>query len=212
MWLPVLFALSVSRCAGWHRWEYSAQWSDQSPEEALRAQEEWTKEWGGSSSSSGPRPRRGHSLVLFHSNNSYPYYGDSYIIMFGGRDNDDRATHEPKTYDLKKVNNKFTFDTYNSKPVNPCSDNGTYYSEAERAACNATVNDYSTIDVGVFYNDVWAYKLCKRCKSPHTHLQRTTHLPCPAVDLPTATSTPPASTAAGWCGTRARARAGASTS
>jgi hypothetical protein len=48
--------------------------------------------------------------------------------------------------------------------VNPCVDwEGKYYTRAERASCsNDTVNSttYALIDVGVFYNDVWAYRLC----------------------------------------------------
>jgi hypothetical protein len=51
------------------------------------------------------------------------------------------------------------------KPVDPCNDwEGKYYSKAERQKCgNNTENStYALIDVGVFYNDVWAYRLCPK--------------------------------------------------
>jgi hypothetical protein len=149
----------------WQRWDYSTQWSDLSAEEALQKQQEWIKIWGGTSEGNipGPRPRRGHSLVLFHSPNTYPYYGDSYIIMFGGRDNDANTTHIPMTYDLENDNGDLQFKTYDSKPINPCNDvNGTYYTLDQRIGCNHTVDNPSIVPVGIFYNDVWAYKLCTK--------------------------------------------------
>ena len=65
-----------------------------------------------------------------------------------------------------------TFTTYNDKPVNPCNDyNNTYYTvlQQKQAGCkdiqvNQTskvdYNYYSQVQVGVFYNDVWAYRMC----------------------------------------------------
>jgi hypothetical protein len=60
------------------------------------------------------------------------------------------------------------FTTYDEKPVNPCNDpDHIYYAaDEETALCN-----YSTagiIDVGMIYNDVWAYKLCNSSASKGT--------------------------------------------
>ena len=150
----------------WNRWEYSPQWSALSPEGALAIEQEWFSIWGaptaGSNDPPAPRPRRGHSLVLYQSPNAYPYFGDTYIVMFGGRDNDENTTHVPKTYDLESINGTLQFTTYDQKPVNPCSDvNGTYYTAEERSACSNS-SDPNIIPVGVYYNDVWAYKLCNK--------------------------------------------------
>ena len=81
--------------------------------------------------------------------------------MFGGRDNEDSRLHIPRTYGVNKVNGSLQFTTYDQKPVNPCNDiKGEYYTESERANCN--YNDTSRINVGIFYNDVWAYRVCPR--------------------------------------------------
>ncbi len=65
-----------------------------------------------------------------------------------------------------------TFTTYDEKPVNPCNDyNNTYYTplQQKQAGCKlievhdevkTDFNYYSQVQVGVFYNDVWAYRLC----------------------------------------------------
>ena len=156
----------VGTSFGWNRWDYTPQWSDLSPEEALAVEQEWLSIWGASSTGNetapAPRRRRGHSLVLYHSPNAYPYFGDTYIVLFGGRDNDENTTHVPKTYDLESINGTLQFTTYDQKPVNPCNDvNGTYYTAEERSTCSNTT-DPNIIPVGVYYNDVWAYKLCKK--------------------------------------------------
>lgn len=59
------------------------------------------------------------------------------------------------------MNGTLVFKTYQDKPVHPCNDEkGDFYSSAERANCNFTTS--STIDIGLIYNDVWAYKLCNQ--------------------------------------------------
>jgi hypothetical protein len=53
------------------------------------------------------------------------------------------------------------FSTYDEKPVNPCNDfDKIFYSEEEQKGCNLTSKATSMIDIGLIYNDVWAYKLC----------------------------------------------------
>ena len=43
--------------------------------------------------------------------------------------------------------------------MNPCTAQGyKYWSAAEQAGCNFTTA--SEVDIGLIYNDVWAYKLC----------------------------------------------------
>jgi len=47
----------------------------------------------------GPRPRRGHSLIVIN----------EYLVMFGGRDNDQpHEYHIPKTYNVETVGTKST--------------------------------------------------------------------------------------------------------
>lgn len=61
----------------------------------------------------------------------------------------------------KQVNGTIEFTTYDEKPVDKCNDKSNkYYSAADRKGCN--YNSTSQIDIGLFYNDVWAYKVCKQ--------------------------------------------------
>ena len=46
---------------------------------------------------------RGHSLHLIKTESESIYKGDMYLVMFGGRDNDQKTQHIPKTYDVKEV-------------------------------------------------------------------------------------------------------------
>lgn len=48
-----------------------------------------------------PRPRRGHSLVLAELN--WGNLHGTYVIMFGGRDNDNSTVHVPTTYAVTEV-------------------------------------------------------------------------------------------------------------
>jgi hypothetical protein len=101
----------------------------------------------------------GHSLLHIKTKVDSIYEGYTYLVMFGGRDNEGKAEHIPKTYNVAKVNNSLIFDTYDKKPVSACNDPlGKYYTLVQRENCNFTQS--STIDVGVYYNDVWAYRMC----------------------------------------------------
>eukprot|EP01035_Chromulina_nebulosa_P018558 gene18558-24281_t len=83
--------------------------------------------------------------------------------MFGGRDNDGKYSHIPKTYNIEKVNGTIIFTTYDQKPVNPCTDaTGEYYTAEQRASCTTNATEAALIDIGIIYNDVWAYKLCEQ--------------------------------------------------
>jgi hypothetical protein len=55
--------------------------------------------------------------------------------------------------------------------VSPCNDldpPNNFYSEEEKKGCNT--DTFSLIDIGLIYNDVWAYKLC----NPNEELQTVT--------------------------------------
>jgi len=116
--------------------------------------------------------------VIFTSQKNTPYKGDTYVILFGGRDNDEPFVHIPRTYDVRvnPITNKPEFTTYTDKPVSPCNDpKGIYYTLAEKKAfgCSTTANETlatgastSAITVGKIYNDVWAYKMCVRSPEP----------------------------------------------
>eukprot|EP00605_Chrysophyceae_sp_TOSAG23-4_P000108 GSChrysophyteH1.ASY1.ANO1.118.1 assembled CDS len=115
-----------------------------------------------------PRPRRGHSMMTFYDkSNSFAYRGATLVFMFGGRDNEAKFEHIPRTYNVAKVNGTVVFTTYRDKPVNACNDiEEKYYTSEERAGCNFT--ESSRINVGIFYNDVWAYKMCERSIEPQS--------------------------------------------
>lgn len=140
----------------WAEWNYSTTWSTSIDQETVDGVKKgWFNVWGEDSPGKthiAPRPRRGHSMVTTE------YEDNTYILLFGGRGNDFKKRHVPKTYNIEKVNGTIIFTTYDNKSVNPCDDNGQYYSESQRSGCD--VNHTSMIDVGSFYNDVWAYKLC----------------------------------------------------
>ena len=51
-----------------------------------------------------------------------PFNGGHYILLFGGRDNQNATDHVPKTYHIEKVNGTVSFTSYEDKPVNPCAD------------------------------------------------------------------------------------------
>ncbi|RYY89738.1 hypothetical protein EON63_00135 [archaeon] len=60
-----------------------------------------------------------------------------------------------------QINGSVEFSTYDKKPVNPCNDpRGEYYSAEEREGCDFTAS--SIVNIGLMYNDVWAYKLCNQ--------------------------------------------------
>lgn len=86
-----------------------------------------------------PGPRDGHSLHIFDGN----------IILFGGRSNENRTLHLPKTFEIERVNGTLRFKSYASKVILECG-----------------YLDYDTcvnIWVGKYYNDLWTYPLdCER--------------------------------------------------
>eukprot|EP01036_Dinobryon_divergens_P033211 gene33211-42946_t len=154
--------------SAWNQWQYKTTWtsSSQSATDFLTATTVWNGLWNPNpgqfhGSNNPPRPRRGHSLHLIKTESESIYNGDMYLVMFGGRDNDQKTQHVPKTYDVKEINGSIVFTTYDQKPVDKCNDiNNEYYTKADQKTCSGNVNDTSIIDVGLFYNDVWAYKVC----------------------------------------------------
>jgi len=80
------------------------------------------------------------------------------MILFGGRDDETRRAHSPRTFAIQEVGGARSFTTYEDLPMYTCTVNGTdinnssYYGTCE-----------NTVEVGVYYNDVWAYDLnCTR--------------------------------------------------
>ena len=70
--------------------------------------ETWTPPHGYTKQMNAPRPRRGHTMVLARKQVLIPgkdrkYYTETYVVMFGGRDNDGTFEHIPRTYNVKKV-------------------------------------------------------------------------------------------------------------
>ena len=173
----------------WSEWKYETQWVPINPIFTVNGENTmnytyWESIWGTTppqgidstnpiappvNDQKAPRPRRGHSLLHVKTRKDSIYKGYTYLIMFGGRDNEDRRTHIPRTYAVDKVNGSLQFTTYDKRPVNPCNDvTGQWYTEKERASCtynssrpNVGVNP-ALINVGIFYNDVWAYRMCPR--------------------------------------------------
>lgn len=164
--LAILIILTVLKvCHSWQEWDYRVKWSlDTSAEAVLSAQLQWDAVWSVAAyagDASPPRPRRGHSLHIIDTDPRSEYGGDTYIFLFGGRDNDQIRSQIPRTYNIESVNGTIVFTTYDEKPVKPCDDpDNIYYAPSEQVGCNFTAN--SLTKVGLFYNDVWAYKLCPR--------------------------------------------------
>lgn len=102
----------------WQRWSSSSTTT-----------EEWKNVW---QKEQGPGARRGHSMLLF---------GESKLILFGGRSHEVEREHTPKTYRVAEVDGTIDFLSYED-PLN-----------------NAT----SSVVVGLYFNDVWEYDLdCER--------------------------------------------------
>lgn len=96
----------ISKCIGWNQWEYSVQW-DPDPSEVAVKVKTWNDTWFNryyKGDQSAPRPRKGHSLGIIKTDiRSDKYLGATYLVMFGGRDNDQIAEHIPKTYNVQNV-------------------------------------------------------------------------------------------------------------
>jgi hypothetical protein len=192
------------RC--WNQWDYKTTWSLQGPDsdDAINQEAVWRLQWDTaeqrySGKYGPPRPRRGHSLHIVQTDARSDYQGETYIILFGGRDNDQQQEHIPRTYDVDTLEDgNIIFTTYDQKPVNPCNDpNHTYYSIEESVGCDfGNSSTAGIIDVGMIYNDVWAvqcifiYSFYPRQKSTanrhsrflfcHTQKHCVVHLGCTA--------------------------------
>lgn len=165
----VLFPLCVN---GWIEWNYTTQWDEDNSKVGGKVAN-WQYYWGENAPpgldlnvEEAPRPRKGHSLQKITTETQSSEFGGAILlVMFGGRDNEAAFEHIPRTYNVANVNGSIEFTTYDRKPVTACNDpDNEYYSVAETAGCNFT--ESSRIRVGVFYNDVWAYRLCPRSIEP----------------------------------------------
>lgn len=58
----------------------------------------------------------GHTMVKAVFKNSVGA-DDIYVVMFGGRGENNMTTHIPKTYNVKIVDGKIAFTTYTDKPI-----------------------------------------------------------------------------------------------
>ena len=181
--IVLLFILLLIKCTAFNKWNYHVQWSQSNGDDANVKLNTWKGVWGSQGPKGGtvnptntynwngqsipalmaPRPRSGHSLVRMKVPTDTPKLkAGTYVILFGGRDNDNTFEHIPRRYQIIEVNDSITFGTYTDMPVNPCNDiNNTYYSKADTANCAADRSQYSKINVGIIYNDVWAYRLCE---------------------------------------------------
>jgi len=124
---------------GWQKWTYTSN-----------ATQEWRDLWR---LPRGPGARRGHSMVLFN----------TMILMFGGRSNEVRRNHVPKTYEIEDVNGTIEFVSYDRNPIvdGTCQYLNASGKPAGGGARNARENrsNYvceNQIDVGLYFNDVWA--------------------------------------------------------
>ena len=96
--------LSVNLVLSWNQWDYGVQWSE-TPAKISALSNQWHGYWDPNyrGNLDPPRPRRGHSLHLVKTDPRSAYGDNTYIVMFGGRDNDQKAQHIPKTYEVKSV-------------------------------------------------------------------------------------------------------------
>jgi len=165
---PLCIFLLAFSANCWQKWDYLTTWSSLGPgsQEYITRTTVWNQQWNAKPSNYegvnfAPRARRGHSLHLITTSKESIYGGATYLILFGGRDNDQKTQHIPKTYDVKDINGSIVFTTYDERPVDKCNDvKNLYYTKEETAGCD--YNATSTIDVGLIYNDVWAYKICDK--------------------------------------------------
>jgi hypothetical protein len=146
--LQFLIGCTWVRVEAFRQWNYSITESD--------VYTAWENTWKVANEldvGGAPRPRRGHSMVVFGKK----------IIMFGGRGNEAFATHIPKTYNVEKVNGSIYFTTYDQKPVSACYDlDNIYFTKEQQIEAGCTGNE-TKVMVGTFYNDVWEYDLdCDR--------------------------------------------------
>lgn len=152
--LLCLSELYVLYC--WKQWDYGVQWWVKGGTQEETAAEVankkivyygvWSNETLEGATKEAPRSRRGHSMVIARTPDISPFFGHTYILMFGGRDNENITQHVPKTYNIVKINGTIEFSTYEDKPVNPCSDTeGLYYTPDQRAHCEGKLFIYYII-------------------------------------------------------------------
>jgi len=161
----ITFAIFLLMCTcsvfAWNEWNYKVTWNEDE-EQVASSQIVWEAIWN---KENPPGSRRGHSLHLMTTDTRSVYGGNTYVVLFGGRDNDQKAEHIPRTYDVQEVNGTIVFTTYDEKPVNPCNDpDNLYYTIDEQTNCN--LSSAGLVDIGLVYNDVWAYKLCNATSDP----------------------------------------------
>lgn len=90
---------------GWNQWNYTVQW-DEDPTQAANLRTQWNDIWASPTFKGDPNPpraRRGHSLHVIKTDIRSDYAGDTYVVMFGGRDNDQKTQHIPRTYQVESV-------------------------------------------------------------------------------------------------------------
>lgn len=111
--LPLLsLVLWFQSAYGWNKWNYTVQWSTVQTQ-VSSLQQQWRLIWspiaedGVTPTYVGddfpPRPRRGHSFHVIKTDVNSDYKGAVYLVLFGGRDNNQKAEHIPKTYDVITV-------------------------------------------------------------------------------------------------------------
>lgn len=103
--LLVLILVLLPKISSWAEWNYTVQWSE-NPAAIESAITQWTSVWDSdkyAGNADPPRARRGHSLHIVKTDERSEYGGDSYIFMFGGRDNDQVTVQIPKTYNIETV-------------------------------------------------------------------------------------------------------------
>ena len=110
----VIFLLGSFSWA-WKEWDYNVTWSHAGSANSPANQKSiWEAVWDipgafQEAQAAPPRPRRGHSLHIIKTNEaSTEYQGAYYIVMFGGRDNDQETLHIPKTYNVETVSHRHT--------------------------------------------------------------------------------------------------------
>ena len=172
--LPLFFGFLFYGCDSWREWKYTTAWKEDADEAQVDAETaRWEAIWGtreaGSHAAQPPRARMGHSLVkavITDPDEDIP--DEIYVVMFGGRDNDNVTEHIPRTYNVTMVDGRIKFTTYDERPVDRCNDreNQIYYTltDEQIEECDKKIKDNKNravkdIDVGVIYNDVWAYKI-----------------------------------------------------
>ena len=140
MMLLARLLLVATTANAWQRWEYEAD-----------ATQQWKELWG---LERGPGARRGHSLVLHHKPATDTEKATTKIVLFGGRSNEIFKQHVPKTSEIKISSGTIDFVSYDKSPIKTemCTTND----QGEQVCRNP-------INVGLYFNDVWAYELdCHR--------------------------------------------------